>query len=171
MITNIKLVYFAIRKVLAEKIYLLLALFMAAFFFGVFIFIPLVTIPGNDLRFQLSIYSRENYILMTSLAILIGITFTMQIYTARKQLILRKSLPPVLQGAVLSGASGIFGSIVGTASCASCLASLFGFIGLGTGSVFFVLKNQSYFLFGAVVLMLISLYFAARKINRVCSSC
>lgn len=171
MITDIKIVYSAIRKVLAVRTYLLLALLMAAFFYGVFIFIPLVTIPGNDLRFQLSIYSAENYILMTSLAILIGITFTMQIYATRKQRALRKSLPLVLQGGVLSGASGIFGSIVGTASCASCLTSLFGLIGLGTGGVFFVLDNQNYFLLGSILLMLISLYFVAQKINKVCNSC
>lgn len=171
MNTNINLIYSAIKKVLAEKIYLLLALFAAAFFFGVFIFIPLVTIPGNDLRFQLSIYSRENYILMISLALLVGVTFTTQLYAARQHRTLRKSLPPVLQSVMLSGASSIFGSIVGTASCASCLASLFGLIGLGTGSLFFVLENQSYFLLGAIALMLVSLYFAARKVNRLCSSC
>lgn len=171
MITEIKLVYSAIKKVLAEKTYLLLALLVAAFFFSVFIFIPLVSIPGNYLRFQLSIYSRENYILMTSLALLIGVTFTTQIYAARKQRALRKSLPLVLQGGALSSASGIFGSIVGTASCASCLASLFGLIGLGTGSVFFVIDKQNYFLWGSILIMLISLYFAARKIDAVCTSC
>lgn len=170
MITNIKLVYFAIKEVFTKRTYLLLALIMAAFFFSVFIFIPLVTIPGNDLRFQLSIYSRENYIFMTFLALLIGITFTMQIYAVRQQRALRKSLP-ILQGTVLSGASGIFGSVIGAASCASCLASLFGFIGLGTGSVFFVIDNQNYFLWGSILIMLVSLYFAAQKINKVCTSC
>lgn len=171
MITHIKLVYSTTIKVLTEKIYIVFALMIAALFFGVFIFIPLVTIPGNDLRFQLSIYTRENYILMSFLAILVGVNFAMQIYATRKQRALRNSLPLALQGTVLSGASGIFGSIVGTASCASCLASLFGLIGLGTGSVFFVLKNQNYFMLGSILIMLISLYFSARKINRVCTSC
>lgn len=168
---HVKLIYFAVMKVFTEKIYILLALIMAAFFFDLFIFIPVFTIPGNDLKFQLSIYTRENYIFMSLLATLVGVTFAMQIYEARKQKALRKFLPPVLKGTVLSGASGIFGSILGTASCASCLAFLFGLIGLGAGSVFFVLKNQSYFLFGAIVLMLISLYFSARKINNICDSC
>lgn len=170
MFTKFKFIYFAIKEVLAKRIYLLFALVIAIFFFGVFIFIPLVTIPGNDLRFQLSIYSRENYVLMTLLAILVGVNFSMQIYAAKKQKALRKSLP-VLQGAALSGASGIFGSVIGTASCASCLASLFGFIGLGTGSVFFVINNQNYFLWGSILILLVSLYFSAQKINKVCVSC
>lgn len=171
MITRLKLVYSATIKVFTEKIYIVLALIIAALFFGVFIFIPLVTIPGNDLQFQLSIYTRENYILMSFLAILVGVNFAMQIYAAKKQRVLRKSLPLTLQGTVLSGASGIFGSIVGTASCASCLASIFSLIGLGTGSVFFVLKNQNYFILGSILIMLVSLYFTARRINKVCDSC
>lgn len=158
-------------KVFTEKIYILLALLIATLFFGIFIFIPLVTIPGNDLRFQLSIYTLENYILMSFLALLVGITFAMQIYTVKKQQVLRKSSSPVLQGVALSGASGIFGSIVGTASCSLCLASLFGFIGLGTGGALFVLKNQNYFLWGSILIMLFSLYFTARRINKVCTSC
>jgi len=66
---------------------------------------------------------------------------------------------------------GIFGTVVGAAACASCLASLFGLIGLGTGSVFFVLQNQIYFFLGAIIAMLISLYFAARKVKRACDKC
>lgn len=171
MITHIKLIYSAAIKVFAERIYLLLALLMTAFFFGVFIFIPLVTIPGNDLRFQLSIYTRENYVLMSFLAVLVGATFAMQIYAAKKQRMLRKSLPPALHSAALSGASGIFGSIVGTASCSLCLTSLFGFIGFGTGSILFVLQNQIYFLLGAIIAMLVSLYFTARKVVKICQKC
>lgn len=164
-------IYNALKTVLKEKKYFLVFLSLSIVFFVLFIVIPLVTIPGNSLQFQLSIFSRENYILMTALAVLVGSTFTIQTYTARKQRALRKLLPPVLRSSVVSGASGIFGSIVGTASCASCLASLFGLIGIGTGGVFFVLDNQSYFLWGSILIMLTSLYFAVRKINKVCNSC
>ena len=94
----------------------------------------------------------------------------MQAYIWKKQKERRDISQSVVQGTV-SGAMGIFGTVVGTAACASCLASLFGLIGLGTGSVFFVLQNQIYFLLGAIIAMLISLYFAARKVNKVCTSC
>lgn len=67
--------------------------------------------------------------------------------------------------------AGIFAAVVGTASCLSCLVALLGLVGLGVGSALFILKNQSYFLLGAIALMLISLYFAARKVDRVCNSC
>lgn len=75
-----------------------------------------------------------------------------------------------LSGAA-TGISGVFGALVGTASCASCLASVFGLMGVGVGSALFVLSYQMYFLLGAIVLMSVSLYVTARKINNTCVSC
>lgn len=62
-------------------------------------------------------------------------------------------------------------AIVGTAACASCLAFLFGIAGLGIGSVAFVLKYQTFFLFGSIALIVLSLYFTAGKVNKHCVSC
>jgi len=101
---------------------------------------------------------------------LVGLNLALQVYSFKQRGGTQK-IPQSVMGGTVSGLSGIFGAVVGTAACASCLASLFGIIGLGTGSVFFVLKNQSYFLIGAIAVMLISLYFAARKINKICQSC
>lgn len=74
-------------------------------------------------------------------------------------------------GSAVSAVAGIFGAVVATASCLGCLVALLGFVGLGVGSALFILKNQSYFLLGAIALMTISLYFVARKVNKVCQSC
>lgn len=138
-------------------------------FFALFIVIPLITIPGNDLMFQLKIFRISDYFLMIFLAILVGLNLALQVYSFKQKR--ARNITQSVAGGAISGVSGIFGAIVGTAACASCLASLFGLVGLGTGSLFFVLKNQQLFLFGAITFMLISLYFAARKVNKVCISC
>lgn len=160
----------AIKQIIKKPNYLLLCAVIAVSFFALFIAIPVFTIPGNSLAFQLSIFRTRDYMLMIFLAVLVGLNFAMQAYSW-KELKKRESISQSAVQGTVSGVMGIFGAVVGTAACASCLASLFGLIGLGTGSVFFVLKNQSSFLLGAILLMLISLYFAAQKINRVCDSC
>lgn len=165
-----KQIYLAIINVFKERNYFLAFLLISIVFFGLFIYIPVVTIPGNDLGFQLSIYSQRDYILMFLLAVLVGLSVSLQVYIFRKQKEERNLAQSTGQIAV-SGISGVFGAIVGTAACASCLAFFLGLIGLGTGSVLFVLNNQSYFLTGAVIIMLISLYFTARKVNDVCETC
>ena len=158
----------AIQIVLKRPQYFFAFIFVAIIFFVLFIAIPVYTIPGNSFDFQLSIFRRQDYGLMIFLALLVGLNVVLQIYGWRQN---KKQTSQNLAQGTAAGAVGVFGAIVGTAACASCLASLFGLIGLGTGSVFFVLKNQPYFLIGAIVLMLVSLYIAAQKINKVCTSC
>jgi len=165
-----KQIYLAAINVLKERNYFLTFVLIAILFFGFFIYIPIVTIPGNDLGFQLSIYSQRDYILMFLLAALVGLNFSFQIYSFKKQKEQRDLFKSTGQVAA-SGLSGAFGAIVGTAACASCLAFFFGLIGLGAGSVIFVLNNQIYFLVGAIIAILISLYFTSRKVNGVCESC
>jgi len=159
-------IYNATRQVLRERFYLAAFFVIGLFFFGLFIFIPLVTIPANTLALQLKIFRSQDYVLMIFLALLVGLNFSMQIYSFRH----RDGFQSAAEGAT-AGVSGIFAAVVGTASCLSCLASLFALVGLGLGSAVFVLQNQVYFLLGAIVLMLIPLYLTAKKINKACVSC
>ncbi|KKU12475.1 hypothetical protein A3G55_01820 [Candidatus Giovannonibacteria bacterium RIFCSPLOWO2_12_FULL_44_25] len=163
-------VYSAVKQVLGEQMYGFIVLSFALLFFGLFVFIPVATTPGNTLAFQLSIFRVQDYFLMVFLAFLVGLNFSMNIYVWRKR---RQSVNISKSAAsgTAAGFGGAFAAIVGTATCASCLASLFGIMGLGIGSVAFVLKYQTLFLLGAIALVVISLYFTARKINRVCNSC
>jgi len=162
---HMKNIYLAIKIVLKTRISLLIFVVVAIVFFGMFVIIPVITIPGNTVLFQLSIFTPRDYSLMVFLAILTGLNFAMQVFSWRQGQNARSEA--VTQGAA-SGVLGVFGAVVGTAACASCLASLFALIGLGTGSVFFVLKNQPLFLGGAILLMLIAIYFSTKKVNKVC---
>lgn len=132
-------------------------------FFLLSVLLPVITIPGNTVPFQLSIYTGRDYILLTILALLAGLHGAL---LARSWQQRRARL--ALSGAA-SGASGLFAAIVGTAACSSCIAALFSLLGLGTGSVLFVLQYRALFLAAAVAIMLVSLYFAARN-TRVCCS-
>ena len=165
-----KQIYFAIENVFKERYYFLTFILIAIAFYGLFILVPVATIPGNDVKFQLSIYSQKDYILMLLLSVLVGLSVSLQVYIFKKQKEERDLVQSSGQVAV-SGISGMFGAIVGTAACASCLAFFFGLIGLGAGSTLFVLNNQSYFLVGAIILLIISLYFASKKVNGICDNC
>lgn len=161
-------IFSATIRVLKQPRCALLCIAVALIFFALFIAVPVFTTPGNSFGFQLSIFRTWDYALMSLLALLVGLNSAFVFQTWRQKRNVKKT--SLAHGAV-TGLSGIFGAVVGTAACASCLAALFGLIGLGTGSVFFVLKNQPYFLLGAIAFMLVSLYFSARKINKVCTSC
>ncbi len=160
----------AIRTVFKARNYLLIFFVSAAGLFLSLVAIPLFTIPGNTIAFQLKIFTTQNYLLMAFLSVLAGLNLATSWYG----FIQKKKIGGASQSAVTGATStiaGIFGAVVGTASCLSCLVALLGLVGLGVGSALFILKNQSYFLLGAIALMIISLYFAARKVNKVCDSC
>lgn len=170
---NFQQIYNAAIQVFVERKYIFIFLSFALFFFALFVFIPVATAPGNTLAFQLSALSffrAQDYFLMIFFALLAGLNFSMNIYAWRKQKQTANIYKSVASGATV-GFGGIFAAIVGTATCVSCLAYLFGIMGLGIGSVVFILKYRTFFLLGAIVLILFSLYLTARKVNKACNSC
>ena len=165
-----KNIYLAIKEVFQIRSYLLVFLVSAAALFLSLIAIPFFTIPGNTIAFQLKIFTTQNYLLMAFLSALAGLNLALSWYGFAQQKKLDSASQSIAGGAV-STIAGIFGAVVGVASCLGCLVALLGLVGLGVGSALFILKNQSYFLLGAIALMLFSLYFAARKVNKICTSC
>ena len=158
----------AIKTVLTAKSYLLIFIAFFPIIFFVFILVPVSAIPGNDFVFQLSIFTPKDYAFLTILALLISLIITMQIFIFRRNKNLKENIASAGVGAV-GGSSGIIATVFATASCSSCVAVLFGF--LGTGAIFFAVENRWLFVLLAIGLMLVSLYFAARKVNKVCVSC
>lgn len=160
----------AIRRVFKTRNYLLIFSVSAVGLFLSLIAFPVLTVPGNTIAFQLKIFTTQNYLLMAFLSMLAGLNLALSWYGFTQQKKISNASQSVVAGTV-STIAGIFGAVVGTASCLGCLVALLGLVGLGVGSALFILKNQSYFLLGAIALMIISLYFAARKVNKVCDSC
>lgn len=161
---------FTIKKVLRSRNYFSIFLISAILLFVLLVLIPIFTIPANNLSMQLKIFTPQNYLLMGFFSLLAGVILALSWYSFRQQKEISSASQSVAAGAA-STFAGIFGAVVGTASCLSCLVALLSLVGLGVGSALFVLENQSYFLLGAIVLMLISLYFTTQKITRVCESC
>jgi len=161
-----------IISVLKQKNYLALAIASGLVFFSIFVTLPVFTTAGNSLSFQLSLFTIANYLLFGLLAIMAGLTIALNTYVIKNKLAAKRARP-VLSGTV-SGASGtiaaVFSSVVGTSSCASCLSALFGLVGIGGGSVLFVLNNQTYFLTGAIIVSAAALYLSARQAKK-CNNC
>ena len=150
-----------IKIIFKQKKYIVIFIIISITFFALFILIPTFSVAYNTLGFQLSTFSLNEYLIMIFLALLIGATFAVQIYTFKNKKSCSRTAS-VAQGTA-TGVSGVFAAVLGTAFCASCLIPLFAAVGLGAGSLFFVLDHRTAFLIGALVLMLVSFYFALQK--------
>lgn len=136
--------------------------------FLVFVYLPVKLTPGNDIGFQLGLFSWKDYTLLFALSLLNSLLILMQIYIFIKRRKIRQGLTTVgVSGA--GGLSAIVASVLSTASCSSCVASLFAF--LGTGSIFFVLEYRWLFVSLALLIVLIGIFFASRSIQNECASC
>lgn len=163
-----KQIFSASKTVLSKKIYLLgfLALMPLAFLF--FIYIPVKTIPGNDLRFQLGIFGPRDYALTALFSILLSLFLMMQIFVIRNAIGKKNILTTVGAGGI-GGYTATVGAIFGTTACVSCLFAILGFLGAST--VLTLLQYQWYVVSGAILILLVSIYFLSKKISGICKSC
>jgi len=158
----------AVKTVLAKETYLITLLIFIPAIFILFVLVQVWTIPGNSLSLQLSIFKTRDYILTTILSSLVSLFLVMQAFIFRNAYDTKTKLATVGGGGV-GGYVGMATAVLGTATCASCLIALFGF--LGFGSIVFLLKNQWHVVSAAIILLLVSIYFSSRKVNGVCESC
>lgn len=136
--------------------------------FALFIVLLVKATPGNDVLFQLQIMRWSDYLLMGSLAMLSALLLTMQIFSIKQSRDAR-----TIAGAVGRGSIGslpaFLATVLGTASCSACVASLFGFLGLG--GVLFILEYRWWFVAASLVVMAVAIVLTARKVEHLCAAC
>lgn len=132
-----------------------------------FVMVPVLSIPGNDILFQLSITPPVVFVLMAILAFGNGLLIAMQVYI-RKAIKAHRNLK--ITAAKSATALGIIlSSLAATVACVACYSSLLAIFGLGA-SIFFATYRIPISIF-AVALTLVALYFSSRRINSHCDVC
>ncbi|MEK6953524.1 MAG: hypothetical protein AABX01_00835 [Candidatus Micrarchaeota archaeon] len=140
-----------------------LSFLLMAFFYAA---IPVLTIPGNALDFFVSITPWWGFLLIFLLAALMGVLVAMQYYVI-------KNTKSTDKKEVGSGFAAFFSSILSgifaTASCAACISVLFSF--LGAAGIFFLLDHRWEITVFGFLMVGISIYLTARRINNHCEEC
>jgi len=156
----------ATKTILENKKRFTYFLIITVLFLVAYIIVPVLATKGSTLAFQLSILKPKDYILMIILSSVTSLLIIMQTYLFSRSR--KKRLATVGQGGV-SIFSAFFGGLLAISACSSCIVALLGF--LGAGSTFFIVRNQTYFTIGAIVIVLLALYFSSRRIAGICLSC
>ena len=139
----------------------------ALLFFGfliLYVMAPVWAIPGNDLAFQLSLFSPLEIVLLLALSFLTALLIVMQVF-----LFVRVGRRAFADGGV-GVASGVMATLVGTASCLGCsIGIVLGF--LGVGAVVFLIQYQVPILIGTIVIFLVALFLIGRRVVGYCKEC
>lgn len=167
MYKNILTIKGAIGRVLNSKNYIFLFLFFSIVIMFTYIFIPVFVVPGNDLKFFLQITPWWGFLIFILLGISVGLLITMQIYIFKN---LRKISVRGTTGGIIAGFSSVISGVFSSATCASCVSTLFSFL-LPTAFILKTLYYRWYISFGGFLLILVSLFLTSKRINKECKSC
>ncbi len=135
--------------------------------FCLYLLVPILLVPGNTLMLELGAMSLLDYVLLFALALMTGILLTLELFSFRYSR---------AQGLrmVGEGSTGIIASLIGgvlaTASCGCGIGILLGVIGLGGGALF-VTANQTPIIIILLGIVMIGLYFSARRAAGLCGTC
>lgn len=134
--------------------------------FFIFIIIPVLLVPGNNISYQLSIMPFVDFITLSLLSFITGLAIIFNLYIFKQ----KKHLQKEQIGHVgVTGAAALLASFFGAFTCIACAATVVGFFGLT--AVTFALQYRLYFALTAVFLMVSSVYFTARKVLHICERC
>lgn len=155
----------AVKTVFSTWNYRILGLLLSFLFMILYISVPVFTIPGNSYGFFLEITPILELTSIAVLAIIVGVVFTMQIYSWKNGYKLSTSPALGFTGLI----SGSISSIFSTATCSACVAALFSF--LGFGGVLFMIEHRMEIIAVTSIIVLIPLFFTSRKIVNGCGTC
>ena len=132
-----------------------------------YMYIPILVVAGNDIAFQLSLLTPQDFILLGFLSLLNALFITMQVYSMRMT---RSAVSSIGKG--VGGSFGaLFAGIAGSAFCASCLVPLFAFFGIGFSGVILTLQYRFYIVAVIIAFMFVAIYFTSKKIVGACDDC
>ncbi|MHB1163359.1 MAG: hypothetical protein ACYCZZ_02460 [Minisyncoccota bacterium] len=152
-------------SVFKKPIYAVIAVGSALVFFGMYLIVPTLLVPGNSLSFELALISPSNYVLLATLALMTGMLAAFELFS------LRRSRANGFRSAgkrSVGFVASITGGVLAAASCGCSAGILLGVVGLGGGTLF-ATQNQTSIVVVLLGIVLIGLYFSARRVAGICS--
>lgn len=155
----------ALQKSLATPMGVAVFLIASFAVFALFVLVPVWTTPGNDIAFQLSLFTPGVYVLMAALALLNGLVIVMQFYIRREH----KKMHSADAKHVAGGLGALGASLIATMGCVACYSSILALFGIaGTA---FIVEHRWLFATIAIFLALFAIFHSSKKIAGGCKTC
>jgi|GEM_PF-1193079 len=162
----LSILFLATKKLLHKTLYKVWFIVITLSVFAFYILTAILLIPNNNASFQFSLWHSPDYLLLLFLSASTSLLILAQVFLSSRA---RQTRITTLGQCSLGIFSALWGGLLATAACPSCIIAFLGF--LGAGSTLFILENRSYVATAAVSLTLVGLYYNARKILGICETC
>jgi len=136
-------------------------------FLGVYVLIPVLLVSGNSVTFEFSQAGVFDYVLLVALATATALLMSFELFAFRRS---RAQGLPIFGESGVGIVASITGGVLAAASCGCGIGILLGVLGLG-GATFFVSEHQMLLVGAMLGLVLVGLYFSARRAAGICATC
>lgn len=154
-------------QVFRDVRYVLLAFVWALLFLTLYLLVPALLVPGESLPFEFAHLTQVSSVLLVVLALLSGVLAAFETYAFFNS-------HRIGARAIGRDGAGLLASLVGgilaAASCGCGVGILLGAIGLGGGALF-VAAHQFTIILLMLAVVLVGLYFSARRAAGICATC
>lgn len=156
----------AAKIVFGRNWYSICAIIVALILFSIIILIPVMTIPGNDIKFQLSIMPKVDFFVITLVSLLTAMSLMFNLYIYKRSTINHSD---TFGNITTSSLAGLTSSFFGTVTCISCSATILGILGVGT--VAFLYQYRPILAAISLGVLIMSIYLTSKKVLYLCDSC
>ncbi len=156
---NLLGIFTALKRVLSKTNYFLLFLILTAVILAIYLLLPVYTTHENLNTYLISTTPSELF-LTAFLSVGLSALVVLQVFV---WLNIGKTKIKESAGGLAAFISSLISGIAATASCGLCLSALFSLI--GSGGFFFLSGHRLEILLASLLLLLISLYYTAKRIN------
>lgn len=154
-------------SIFRERIYVAISVASSLVFLILYLLVPVWTVPGNTIAFELGLLTLVDYVLLGALALMTGVLLSLEVSALRRSR--SNGLRSAGEGSIGLVAS-LAGGVLTAASCGCGLGILLGIVGLGGGAIF-VATHQTAIVVGMLSVVAIGLYFSARRAAGLCATC
>ena len=154
-------IYKSSKLVFSKKRNVVFFILIQVALFSLFSIVPALVSPHITISSQFRLYSNFDHAFMGILSIIASLNIVLNLHDIKSNAKTKK----------IAGMSSIggFAALIGTATCPSCLISIFGFMGVGT--LFFMVKYRLVISGVAVLVMLLALNHTSKKVVGKCERC
>ena len=157
----------ALKEVFFEKKSFLWAALVSIFFFFLYVYPPIFFTPSNSFSFFIKSTPLWAFVLLIALCVFMGILTAMHIFLWTKR---RSVKAKTITAAVGASASSIMAGLFSSATCITCVSTVFSFILPPAGIIF--LFDYRWWITGAgTILVLMSIFTTSNHIVKGCTTC
>ncbi|OGK21391.1 hypothetical protein A3C23_01220 [Candidatus Roizmanbacteria bacterium RIFCSPHIGHO2_02_FULL_37_13b] len=156
----------AVKIVFDRKRYLIGTIILTLILLYIIISIPVMVVPGNDIKFQLSIMPKVDLLIIILISLVTATSLMFNLYLLKQS---DNNHSDTFGTMTTSGLAGITSSFFGTVTCLACATTILGILGVGT--VAFIYQYRPILATVSLAILMMSLHLTSKKVLNLCDSC